>query len=93
MTAGFSDDLTTFLHVCVQSEVAFEYFGDKFSVEANDAVKAGAQLYITYGRQGNDRLLQFYGFSEADNPNDTYVIRDMKTAVEVTLEAYVTCSV
>lgn len=68
-----------------KSEVAFEYFGDKFSVEANDGVPAGAQLYITYGRQGNDRLLQFYGFSEENNPHDTYVVHDMQGAVEVVL--------
>lgn len=53
-------------------------------MEANDAVPAGAQLFITYGRQTNDRLLQFYGFSEADNPYDTYVVCDLKAAVEVT---------
>ena len=35
---------------------------------------ANSQAFITYGRQGNDRLLQFYGFVEADNPADTYVV-------------------
>jgi hypothetical protein len=35
---------------------------------------ANPQAFITYSRQGNDRLLQFYGFVEADNPADTYVV-------------------
>lgn len=41
------------------------------------------QAFITYGRQGNDRLLQFYGFVETNNPADTYVIRGLDAAVEV----------
>lgn len=45
---------------------------------------ANAQAYITYGRQGNDRLLQFYGFVEADNPADTYVVSNLEAAIEVT---------
>lgn len=29
-------------------------------------------MFISYGPQGNDSLLQFYGFVEAGNPYDTY---------------------
>ena len=32
----------------------------------------GEQVFISYGPQGNDSLLQFYGFVEAGNPHDTY---------------------
>ncbi len=69
--------------------MAFEYFRDRFSAEAGDPVAAGQQAFITYGRQGNDRLLQFYGFVEADNPADTYVIRDLGASIEVYLNTSV----
>lgn len=65
-----------------KSEVSFEYFRDRFVAEANDPVTAGAQAFITYGRQGNDRLLQYYGFVEAKNPTDTYIIRDLSEVIE-----------
>ena len=29
----------------------------------------GEQVFISYGPQGNDSLLQFYGFVEAGNPH------------------------
>lgn len=29
-------------------------------------------MYISYGKQSNDRLLQYYGFTDSDNPNDLY---------------------
>jgi hypothetical protein len=48
------------------------------------------QAFITYGRQGNDRLLQFYGFVEADNPADTYIVCNLDSAIEVTA-AHLTC--
>ena len=47
-------------------------------------VLANPQAFITYGRQGNDRLLQFYGFVEAGNPADTYVVCKLDSAIEVT---------
>ena len=34
--------------------------------------KKGEQVYISYGKQTNDRLLQFYGFIDEDNPYDAY---------------------
>ena len=34
--------------------------------------KKGEQVYINYGKQTNDRLLQFYGFIDEDNPYDAY---------------------
>jgi hypothetical protein len=32
----------------------------------------GEQVFISYGPQGNDSLLQFYGFVEAGNPHDAF---------------------
>ncbi len=29
-------------------------------------------MFISYGPQGNDSLLQFYGFVEAGNPHDAF---------------------
>jgi hypothetical protein len=46
-------------------------------------LRARFQAFITYGRQGNDRLLQFYGFVEADNPADAYVMLDLDAKIEV----------
>jgi hypothetical protein len=120
--------------------VAYDYFRDRFSVEANDPVQQDEQVryksmfsgcpgpstalcsghsgsctplrysaapvsltvclglggctfatagvvnpqaFITYGRQGNDRLLQFYGSVEADNPADAYVVCNLDSAIEV----------
>ena len=37
----------------------------------------GEQVFISYGPQANDSLLQFYGFVEAGNPHDTYRVRDV----------------
>lgn len=37
----------------------------------------GEQVFISYGPQGNDSLLQFYGFVEAGNPDDTYRLPDV----------------
>lgn len=37
----------------------------------------GEQVFISYGPQGNDSLLQFYGFVEAGNPHDTYRVPDV----------------
>ena len=37
----------------------------------------GEQVFISYGPQGNDSLLQFYGFVEAGNPHDTYRVPNL----------------
>ena len=41
----------------------------------------GEQVFISYGQQSNDSLLQYYGFIEPDIPHDTYVVPDWATAV------------
>jgi hypothetical protein len=30
------------------------------------------KVFISYGKQSNDRLLQYYGFIDPDNPHDIY---------------------
>jgi hypothetical protein len=45
-----------------QSEVAYEYFKDEFALSTQAAYLPGEQVYISYGPQANDSLLQYYGF-------------------------------
>lgn len=57
-----------------ESDVAFEYFRNQFVLSTKGSHRAGDQVLISYGPQGNDSLLQFYGFVEGGNPNDTYTL-------------------
>jgi hypothetical protein len=34
-------------------------------------------VFISYGAQSNDSLMQYYGFAEANNPQDVYVMTNM----------------
>ena len=47
----------------------------------------GAQVFISYGQQSNDSLLQYYGFVEPSNPHDTYVVPDLAAAIGPELAA------
>ena len=47
----------------------------------------GTQVFISYGQQSNDSLLQYYGFVEPGNPHDTYVVPDLAAAVRPALAA------
>ncbi|KAA8499615.1 hypothetical protein FVE85_7200 [Porphyridium purpureum] len=72
------------------SDVTFEYFFDRFAAcvsynynyakgtegGSRDRVSAGSEVFISYGPQSNDQLLQFFGFVEENNPNDTYVLAE-----------------
>ena len=42
----------------------------------------GEQVFITYGLQSNDKLLQYYGFVEPKNPADVYVVPDLLEALK-----------
>lgn len=42
----------------------------------------GEQVFITYGQQSNDKLLQYYGFVESKNPADVYVVTNMLHALQ-----------
>ena len=46
------------------------------------SVTQGEQVFITYGQQSNDNLLQYYGFVELKNPADVYVVTNMLHALQ-----------
>ena len=52
--------------------MSYNYFSDVFEVRVDQSYGEGEQVFISYGKQSNDRLLQFYGFVEADNPFDSF---------------------
>ena len=56
----------------VTSDMSYAYFRDAFVLTLGGDVAAGDQVYISYGAQGNDSLLQWYGFCEKGNPHDAY---------------------
>ncbi|KAK9917592.1 hypothetical protein WJX75_006163 [Coccomyxa subellipsoidea] len=64
----------------VQSEVEYEYFADRFSVRCQSSFSKGEQVFISYGRQSNDSLLQHYGFVEPSISHDTYTLPDLRAA-------------
>jgi len=53
------------------SDVSYNYFSGLLELRTG-AYKKGDQVYISYGKQSNDRLLQYYGFVEENNPVDSY---------------------
>lgn len=55
-------------------DVAFEYFGDSYSLTMKRGVQEGSEVFISYGARSNDQLLQYYGFVETDNPHDVYIM-------------------
>jgi len=57
------------------SEASFNYFSGKFELRTQPC-RSGEQIFISYGKQSNDRLLQFYGFVETDNVHDSYDFGD-----------------
>jgi hypothetical protein len=54
---------------CTDARVRLLSGARSFSLLTGD-FKRGEQVLISYGPQDNDELLQYYGFVEADNPND-----------------------
>mmetsp|Transcript_794 Transcript_794/g.1222 ORF Transcript_794/g.1222 Transcript_794/m.1222 type:complete len:533 (-) Transcript_794:49-1647(-) len=60
------------------SEVAFEFFGDAYSLATSFTIPKGDEVLISYGDRSNDQLLQYYGFVEADNPNDIYIMPPLR---------------
>lgn len=54
------------------SDVSYNYFANSFELRTATAYNPGEQIFISYGKQSNDRLLQFYGFVEENNPFDVY---------------------
>jgi hypothetical protein len=54
--------------------VSYDYPRDAFLVAAAAGYAPEAQVFISYGAQSNDSLLQMYGFVEPDNPHDVYTM-------------------
>ena len=53
------------------STMEYGYFNDAFEVAVQGRAHApGEQVFISYGPQGSDGLLQYYGFVPSDNPHD-----------------------
>mmetsp|Transcript_28202 Transcript_28202/g.49238 ORF Transcript_28202/g.49238 Transcript_28202/m.49238 type:complete len:554 (-) Transcript_28202:29-1690(-) len=60
---------------CEGSEFTYEYFQDSFAAIVDPKgrpIKKGEQVYVSYGARSNDKLLQYYGFVQPDNPHDAY---------------------
>ena len=57
----------------VASDVSYNYFNNQFEVIINnEAYTKDQEVFISYGKQSNDRLLQYYGFIEQNCPFDVY---------------------
>ena len=57
----------------VASDVSYNYFSNQFEVIVSDeAYNKDQEVFISYGKQSNDRLLQYYGFIEQNCPYDVY---------------------
>lgn len=59
------------------AEVSYDYFRDAFVVAAGRDYEPGQQVFVSYGTQSNDSLMQYYGFSEAGNHADSYVMSSL----------------
>jgi hypothetical protein len=71
-------DMSNHKSLGTSANVAYEFFANAYSLAANVQVQNGQQVYISYGSRSNDQLLQFYGFVEADNPHDVYVMPPLR---------------
>jgi Rubisco LSMT substrate-binding len=78
-------DMTNHNSRKARGEVAFEYFGNTYSLATTQskdddttATQPNEQLYISYGTRSNDQLLQYYGFVESNNPHDVYIMPSIR---------------
>lgn len=79
-------DMCNHQSVGTSANVAYEFFGDAYSLSMTQAVNCDEEIYISYGSRSNDQLLQYYGFSEPDNPHDVYVMPPLREWDIATLE-------
>jgi len=59
------------------AQVSLEYFANAYSLATSKSagvIPQGQAVEISYGARSNDQLLQYYGFVEADNPHDVYLM-------------------
>lgn len=71
-------DMANHDSVRTTANVAYEFFADAYSLATTSAVPSNSEVFISYGSRSNDQLLQYYGFVEADNPHDTYVMPPLR---------------
>jgi len=72
---------------CAASDMSYEYFRDAFRLSLGGGVAKGDQAFISYGPQGADQLLQWYGFVERANPHDAYRLAWRAPALTTALTA------
>mgnify|MGYP002628752294 CR=1 FL=1 len=60
--------------VAVAGEGYFDEADQRYKLVTREAVDAGDQVFLTYGRLTNLQLMGLYGFVLPDNPFDTYVV-------------------
>lgn len=60
----------------VSCDISYDYFTDGYSVRLDRDYKKNEQVFISYGKKSNDELLQYFGFVEKDNPQDTVYVKD-----------------
>ena len=58
----------------VESNASYEYFRNTFTLTVNSGVSENEEVFISYGKRGNDELMQYYGFVVPDNLADSYVM-------------------
>jgi hypothetical protein len=58
----------------VSGEGFFDEKQKRYILVTRQRVPAGSQVYLTYGRYTNLELLDMYGFTINDNPNDTCLL-------------------
>lgn len=58
----------------IESDASYEYFRNTFTLTLNRKVEADKEVCISYGKRGNDELMQYYGFVVPGNKYDTYTM-------------------
>ena len=71
-------DMANHVGINEEGNVAFEYFGDGYSLSSTKEIGKGNEVRISYGPRSNDVLLQQYGFVESNNVHDVYVMPPLR---------------
>ena len=71
-------DMANHVGMNEEGNVAFEYFGNGYSLSTTKELTKGQEVRISYGPRSNDVLLQQYGFVESDNAHDVYVMPPLR---------------
>ncbi len=71
-------DMANHVGINEEGNVAFEYFGNGYSLSTTKEMERAKEVRISYGPRSNDVLLQQYGFVESDNVHDVYVMPPLR---------------